>query len=134
MVALEIERGGTIRQVVRVVESNAHLREPLLVQAGIARAPAVGAEDVPVNDPVAANRVQHLADAPAIQALECAPRIGLVIIQRLEGVGHAGLARRNLERRPQVLPRRKEAAQVVFRLKFGAGHREGDGFDPRRLM
>ena len=56
------------------------------------------ADQAPVNHAVTANGVQHLADAPAIQALKCAPRIGLIIIERLKGVSHADLARRSVER------------------------------------
>ena len=111
-----------IGQVVRVVEGDPHLREPLLVQAGEARAPAVGADNPPVNHPVPADRVQHLANAPPIQASESARDHTPIIVQRLQAVFHADLARRDLERRPQVLPRRKVAAQVMFRLQLAAGH------------
>ena len=86
-----------------------------------------------VNHSVTANGVQHLADALAIQALKSAPTKGFVIVQRLKAVPRANPARRDLECRPEILPGRKEPAQIVFRLNLRVVQREGHSLDPRRL-
>src|ERR1022692_948539 len=104
------------------------------MQTRIARAPAVSAENVLVDDSVTANGIQQLANAPPIQTGKRPSIICLAVVQRLKSVARADLARCDLERPPQVLLRAIIPAEVMLRLALRAGHRECDGFYARRLM
>ena len=115
VIALVVERAGHVRRVLRVAHSQAHQREPRLVEHRVAAVPPVAAHDLVVDHADAPDGVQDLAHGRAVDAPQVAPVVGGAVTQAPQGVGDAGrLTRSHLEGRPHVLPTPVEVVLPVL--------------------
>ena len=119
--ALPIERAGKGAMVSWVVNGEAQLRQPRLVQHGNVAVIAVTAHDPLVHGANSRNGMTDLADGPAVHSLNDAPIVKLVVERRAQRQVQARLPAADFERAPNVLPVSAKTREPVLGDKLAVG-------------
>ena len=101
VIALVIERVGIGPEIVRIVDQQSQLRDPLFLQHGKTAVPAVAAVDVRVDRPQPGDRVADFPHRAAVDAPQRAPVVGLGILWSGERELHRRFARLHRETAPR---------------------------------